>query len=145
MGRRRGGRGEKALIAAALTVVPPPPKGVAHEVLALEMLILMLENPSADGVEMAVDLIKEVGDHLNEVAPQGLHRWGGGGGKGLRKRGEGGHSHFSELPLVCHVLWGPLGPLGCNILDHAPCPCPCFLLLLLAPPLATRPLLLHVK
>jgi hypothetical protein len=42
-------------------------------VLALEMLILMLENPSDDSVEMAVDFCKDVGAFLQEVAPAGLH------------------------------------------------------------------------
>ncbi|KXZ52169.1 hypothetical protein GPECTOR_10g798 [Gonium pectorale] len=48
-------------------------QGVAHEVLALEVLILLLETPSEDSVEMAVEFVKEVGAHLQEVAPQGLH------------------------------------------------------------------------
>jgi pre-mRNA-splicing factor CWC22 len=48
-------------------------QGVAHEVLALEMLILMLEQPSADSVEMACEFVKEVGAYLQDVAPQGLH------------------------------------------------------------------------
>ena len=44
------------------------------QVLALEMLILMLEKPSDDSVEMAVDFTKEVGAFLMEVAPAGLQR-----------------------------------------------------------------------
>ncbi|EFJ52814.1 hypothetical protein VOLCADRAFT_78840 [Volvox carteri f. nagariensis] len=48
-------------------------QGVAHEVLALEVLILLLEVPSEDSVEMAVDFVREVGAHLQDVAPQGLH------------------------------------------------------------------------
>eukprot|EP00879_Flechtneria_rotunda_P031581 GHRR01034514.1.p2 GENE.GHRR01034514.1~~GHRR01034514.1.p2 ORF type:complete len:142 (-),score=40.87 GHRR01034514.1:1325-1750(-) len=43
------------------------------QVLALEMLILLLENPSDDSVEMAVDFCKEVGAYLQDVAPAGLH------------------------------------------------------------------------
>ena len=35
----------------------------APQVLALEMLILLLENPSDDSVEMAVDFCKEVRGH----------------------------------------------------------------------------------
>ncbi len=38
------------------------------------MLILMLEKPSADSVEMACEFTKEVGAFLQEVAPSGLHR-----------------------------------------------------------------------
>ncbi|GAX83732.1 hypothetical protein CEUSTIGMA_g11157.t1 [Chlamydomonas eustigma] len=48
-------------------------QGIAHEVLALEILILMLENPSDDSVEMASDFVKEVGAYLQEVTPTGLH------------------------------------------------------------------------
>lgn len=47
-------------------------QGVAHEVLALEMLLLMLEHPSNDSVEMAVDFTKEVGAYLSDVVPAGL-------------------------------------------------------------------------
>lgn len=45
----------------------------ATQVLALEILILLLENPSDDSVEMAVEFCKEVGAFLQEVAPAGLH------------------------------------------------------------------------
>lgn len=48
-------------------------QGVAHEVLALELLILLLEQPSDDSVEVAVDFTKEVGAYLQDVAAQGLH------------------------------------------------------------------------
>lgn len=41
--------------------------------LALEILILLLENPSDDSVEMAVEFCKEVGAFLQDVAPAGLH------------------------------------------------------------------------
>lgn len=37
---------------------------VCHQVLALEMLILLLENPSDDSVEMAVEFCKEVGEEV---------------------------------------------------------------------------------
>lgn len=37
------------------------------------MLILLLENPSDDSVEMAVEFCKEVGAFLQDVAPAGLH------------------------------------------------------------------------
>ncbi|MEW5303967.1 MAG: hypothetical protein WDW36_006610 [Sanguina aurantia] len=48
-------------------------QGVANEVLALEMLLLMLENPTDDGVEMSVEFVKEVGAFLQEAMPAGLH------------------------------------------------------------------------
>lgn len=54
--------------------------GFPAQVLALEILILMLDKPSADSVEMACEFVKEVGAYLQEVAPQGLHRWAGGRG-----------------------------------------------------------------
>lgn len=34
---------------------------VVHELLPLELLLLLLETPSDDGVEVAVDFLKEVG------------------------------------------------------------------------------------
>ena len=37
-----------------------PPCQVVHELLPLEILLLLLETPSDDGVEVAVDFIKEV-------------------------------------------------------------------------------------
>ena len=53
-------------------ISPPTPPA---QVLALEMLILMLDRPSDDSVEMATEFVKEVGAFLQDVAPQGLHRW----------------------------------------------------------------------
>ncbi|KAM0682920.1 pre-mRNA-splicing factor cwc22 [Mitosporidium daphniae] len=41
---------------------------VAHEVLALELLTLLLENPTDDSVEIAVGFIRECGAHLTDVA-----------------------------------------------------------------------------
>ena len=41
---------------------------MAHEVLALELLTLLLENPTDDSVEIAVGFIRECGAHLTEVA-----------------------------------------------------------------------------
>lgn len=38
-----------------------PPCQVVHELLPLEILLLLLETPSDDGVEVAVDFLKEVG------------------------------------------------------------------------------------
>uniref|UniRef100_A0A061QW61 Pre-mRNA-splicing factor CWC22 n=1 Tax=Tetraselmis sp. GSL018 TaxID=582737 RepID=A0A061QW61_9CHLO len=46
---------------------------VAHELIALEMLMLLLETPSDDSVEVAVGFVKEVGACLSELSPQGLH------------------------------------------------------------------------
>ena len=62
------------------------------------MLILMLENPSDDSVEMASDFTKEVGAYLQEVTPSGLHRWGQGGGVG---GGEGFHAEWGGYDWAC--------------------------------------------
>ena len=43
---------------------------VAHEILALEILALLLERPSDDSVEIAVGFMREVGAFLAEVAPK---------------------------------------------------------------------------
>jgi pre-mRNA-splicing factor CWC22 len=43
---------------------------VAHEVVALEILVLLLERPSDDSVEIAVGFMREVGAFLAESAPK---------------------------------------------------------------------------
>ncbi|CAG8540225.1 5037_t:CDS:2 [Acaulospora morrowiae] len=43
---------------------------VAHEIVALQILVLLLENPTSDSVEVAVGFIREVGSHLAEVSPK---------------------------------------------------------------------------
>jgi len=46
---------------------------VAHEVLSLEILTLLLENPTDDSAEVAITFLKEVGQKLSEVSPRGIH------------------------------------------------------------------------
>mmetsp|Transcript_26578 Transcript_26578/g.58859 ORF Transcript_26578/g.58859 Transcript_26578/m.58859 type:complete len:339 (-) Transcript_26578:69-1085(-) len=46
---------------------------VAHEILALQLLTVLLEEPTDDSVEIAVGFVKEVGQILDELSPQGLH------------------------------------------------------------------------
>jgi len=46
---------------------------IAHEVLALEILTLLLENPTDDSAEVAILFLKEVGQKLTEVSPRGIH------------------------------------------------------------------------
>merc|ERR1719186_1170900 len=46
---------------------------VAHEVLALEILTLLLEAPTDDSAEVAITFLKEVGQKLTEVSPRGIH------------------------------------------------------------------------
>eukprot|EP01134_Creolimax_fragrantissima_P004431 CFRG4431T1 len=43
---------------------------VAHEVIALQLMTLLLEKPTSDSVEVAIGFIKEVGKFLQEVSPQ---------------------------------------------------------------------------
>jgi pre-mRNA-splicing factor CWC22 len=46
---------------------------VAHELLALQLITLLLENPTDDSVEIAVDFIKEAGQILTQLTPRGTH------------------------------------------------------------------------
>ncbi|KAF8422381.1 hypothetical protein EV426DRAFT_605507 [Tirmania nivea] len=43
---------------------------VANEILVIEILMLLLNKPTDDSVEIAVGLMKEVGAHLEEMAPR---------------------------------------------------------------------------
>ncbi len=45
---------------------------VAHELLALQLLTLLLERPTDDSVEVAVDFVKECGALLTEISPRGM-------------------------------------------------------------------------
>lgn len=54
-------------------------QGVAHELLALELLMVILEKPTNDSIEVAVDFTKEIGATLQELSPQGLHRYNDNG------------------------------------------------------------------
>jgi len=44
----------------------------AHEVLALEVLTLLLETPTDDSVEVAIGFLKECGQKLTDVTPRGI-------------------------------------------------------------------------
>ena len=44
-----------------------------HELIALEILTLLLENPTDDSVEVAIGFLKECGLKLSQVAPKGMH------------------------------------------------------------------------
>lgn len=46
---------------------------VAHEILALEILTLLVENPTDDSVEVAIAFLKEVGQKLTEVSGKGIN------------------------------------------------------------------------
>lgn len=46
---------------------------VAHEILALQLLTVLLEKPTDDSVELSIEFIKQVGATLTDLSPQGLH------------------------------------------------------------------------
>merc|ERR1711920_697810 len=48
-------------------------QGVAHELLALEILMVLLEQPTDDSVDLAASFTKNVGSYLQDLAPKGLH------------------------------------------------------------------------
>ncbi|KAG8703537.1 pre-mRNA-splicing factor cwc22 [Ceratobasidium sp. 394] len=45
-------------------------QGVAHEIIALQILVLLLEQPTDDSVEIAVGFMREVGAYLSENSPR---------------------------------------------------------------------------
>ena len=46
---------------------------MAHEIIALELLTVLLENPTDDSVEVAVGFVTECGSILQDFSPKGLH------------------------------------------------------------------------
>ncbi|KAI3380903.1 hypothetical protein SNEBB_002422 [Seison nebaliae] len=46
---------------------------MAHEIIALEILALLLENISSDSIEVAVEFLKEVGQTLMETSPKAMN------------------------------------------------------------------------
>ncbi|XP_018333282.1 pre-mRNA-splicing factor CWC22 homolog [Agrilus planipennis] len=46
---------------------------VAHEILALEILTLLVESPTDDSVEVAISFLKECGQKLTEVSSKGIN------------------------------------------------------------------------
>ncbi|MCO5599209.1 hypothetical protein L7F22_053309 [Adiantum nelumboides] len=72
--RRALRRNDKpVLLAAARFIAHLVNQQVAHEVVALEVLMVLLENPTDDSVEVSVGFVKECGAILQDLAPQGLH------------------------------------------------------------------------
>ncbi|CAF4006564.1 unnamed protein product [Rotaria sp. Silwood1] len=47
-------------------------QNILHEIVALQMLVLLLENPTNDSVELAILFLKECGQKLSQVSPHGL-------------------------------------------------------------------------
>ena len=71
--RRAFGRNNKiAAIALAKFIAHMVNQQVAHELLALQVLFLLLEKPTEDSVEVAVGFTKEIGQILSELSPAGL-------------------------------------------------------------------------
>ncbi|CAF3494792.1 unnamed protein product, partial [Rotaria sp. Silwood2] len=48
-------------------------QNVLHELIALQILVLLLENPSDDNVELAIGFVKECGQKLCQVNQRGLN------------------------------------------------------------------------
>eukprot|EP00512_Aurantiochytrium_limacinum_P010313 CAMPEP_0171544508 /NCGR_PEP_ID=MMETSP0960-20121227/3542_1 /TAXON_ID=87120 /ORGANISM="Aurantiochytrium limacinum, Strain ATCCMYA-1381" /LENGTH=868 /DNA_ID=CAMNT_0012092329 /DNA_START=249 /DNA_END=2853 /DNA_ORIENTATION=+ len=46
---------------------------VAHDLLALEVIHLLLARPTDDSVEVAIEFTKQVGEHLGDSVPSGMH------------------------------------------------------------------------
>ncbi|CAN6275317.1 unnamed protein product [Urochloa humidicola] len=70
---RRGGGGDRQQMAAAAGFVAHlVNQGVAHDLLALEILALLLDRPTHGAVDVAVGLVVECGAALGESCPRGL-------------------------------------------------------------------------
>lgn len=61
------------LIAAAKFIAHLVNQQVAHEITALELLTLLLENPTDDSVEVTIGFMKECGSLLQDLSPKGLY------------------------------------------------------------------------
>ncbi|KAF0699386.1 Aste57867_10047 [Aphanomyces stellatus] len=71
--RRSFKRGDKVVaIALVRFIAHLVNQQVVHELIALEVLWLLIKNPTDDSVEVAVNFTKEVGAMLTEVCPEGL-------------------------------------------------------------------------
>ncbi|KAG2313656.1 hypothetical protein Bca52824_025213 [Brassica carinata] len=61
------------LLAAVKFIAHLVNQQVAEEIIALELVTVLLENPSDDSVEVAVGFVTECGAMLQDVTPKGLH------------------------------------------------------------------------
>lgn len=67
-------RNDKPVCMAALTFIAHlVNQQVVHEVLALEIILLLLETPSDDGVEVAAEFVKQCGAMLQDLSSAGLN------------------------------------------------------------------------
>ncbi|XP_073309797.1 uncharacterized protein [Primulina huaijiensis] len=61
------------LLAAVKFIAHLVNQQVVHELIALELLTLLLEKPTDDSVEVAVGFVTECGAMLQDLSPRGLH------------------------------------------------------------------------
>ncbi|CAK9314181.1 unnamed protein product [Citrullus colocynthis] len=61
------------LLAAVKFIAHLVNQQVAHEIIALELLTVLLENPTDDSVEVAVGFVTDCGSILKDLSPKGLH------------------------------------------------------------------------
>ena len=61
------------LLAAVKFIAHLVNQQVVDELIALELLTTLLENPTDDSVEVAVGFITECGSILQDLSPKGLH------------------------------------------------------------------------
>ncbi|RZC71060.1 hypothetical protein C5167_034267 [Papaver somniferum] len=61
------------LLAATKFIAHLVNQQVAHEIIALELLTVLLEKPTDDSVEVAVGFVTECGSLLQDLTPKGLH------------------------------------------------------------------------
>lgn len=67
-------RNDKAICISAVTFVAHlVNQRVSHEILALEILTLLVESPTDDSVEVAIAFLKESGQKLTEVSAKGVN------------------------------------------------------------------------
>lgn len=67
-------RNDKAIcISSASFIAHLVNQRVAHEILALELLTLLVETPTDDSVEVSISFLKECGQKLTEVSSKGVN------------------------------------------------------------------------
>ena len=65
--------GQPQLLAAVKFIAHLVNQQVAHEIIALELLTVLLENPTDDSVEVAAGFVTECGSLLQDLSPKGIH------------------------------------------------------------------------
>lgn len=77
-------------------------QSIIHEVLALQLLTLLLESPTNDSVEIAVNFTKQAGMKLMELSPRGVHavmeRF-----RGILHEGELDKRVIFEIERLCYL------------------------------------------